>query len=802
MKVNNRLRVMIGIGAIVSAAGAQTANLQAAVPNEAKTGDGADQLQDIIVTAQRRPEGVQHAALAIDVVTPAALSLAGASHATDIANLVPALQISESGNAQQSLYLRSVGTFTANSYSDPAVAFNVDGVAIGRPSSMTGVLYDLDRVEVLKGPQGTLYGRNATGGAINIVPNLPKLAETSGTVALTAGNYGEVHPEAALNLALTDSSAARLALTYTKHNAYQTDGTGDAKNYAGRAQYLYQVSDALSVRVAGDYAHDGGHGAQGTLVALQNPFTGAFTASPLSRDVGNQDPRVSALFAKQYSFLSGRFFGPIDGAPNTDNNFWGVLSEIIWHSPIGTLTVLPSHRESKLTDFTTAFGFGSLAAERDRQSSVEVRLASENEGPVRWLVGGYYFHENIDAVYQFDQQALSPIQNFKTGTLSKATFARVTFAPIDEFRISGGVRYTDDRKTFDGVSQVLLNVCGTSTPIPACPTSPLMPAASSFASLSSQLHLFPIFPNALYGSTLPGAAGSVFPLINIPIDDTQKFTKITWHAGLEYDVAKDSLLYANWDSGYHAGGFAFAVIKPTYAPEFLSAYSVGSKNRFLNRTLQVNLEAFYWKYTNQQIPHGGTDINGTYVFYTDNAGSSTIKGAEISLKYLLTPHTVVNIDAQYLSAVYDSFTFQTPAGGTNAAPVTACPFSQTNATHYTINCAGKTALQSPKWTGNIGIQQTVEWGDYSLMGELSAHAQTASIVGFEMIPSEVQKTYAQANLSVTLLPSKAQWSVVAFVNNITDKRPYGTAYYDSTMGVIGASVGAPRTAGVRVGYKF
>lgn len=802
MRIIQKIWVAFGLSVLASAAGAQTAPSQLTAANSVAPGEGADQLGEIIVTAQRRSEDVQHAALAVDVVSPQALGLAGATHATDIANIVPALQISESGNAQQSLYLRSVGTFTANSYSDPAVAFNVDGIAIGRPSSMTGVLYDLNRVEVLKGPQGTLYGRNATGGAINIEPNQPKIGDTSGEVSLTVGNYSEVHPEAVVNLAVNESSAARLAFTYTRHDAYQSDGTGDANDYAGRAQYLYQFSDALSVRVAGDFAHDGGHGSAGTLVALQNPFTGAFTASPLARDVGFQDPRISALLADQYSFLSGRFFGPIDGVPLTDNRFWGFLTEIIWHNPLGTLTVLPSYRESKLEDLTTAFGFGSVAEERDGQASLEVRLASENEGLVRWLLGGYYFHETIDAVYQFNQQALAPIQDLATGTLSKAAFARITIAPIDRFRISAGVRYTDDRKTFDGLSQVLLSACGTTTPIPACPAAPLMPAASSFASLGSQLQLFPIIPNALYGSALPGAAGSVFPLINIPIDDTETFTKVTWHGGLEYDVAKDSLLYANWDTGYHAGGFAFAEIKPTYAPEFLSAYSIGSKNRFLNNTLQLNLEAFYWQYSNQQIPHGGTDLNGTYVFYTDNAGSSTIKGAEFDLKYLLTPHTVFNVDTQYLSAVYDRFTFQTPAGGTNAPPVTGCPFSQTDPTHYTINCAGKTALQSPKWSGTIGLQQTLEFGDYAVIGKVDARAQSASIVGFEMIPSEVQKTYAETNLSVALVPAKAPWSIVVFVNNLTGKRPYGTAYYDSTMGVIGATVGPPRAEGVRADYRF
>ncbi len=780
-------------------AAAQTASLGTAAGSSS---ENPEALQEIIVTAQRRPEDLQHAALALDVVSAQALSVSGAARASDIAALVPALQISESGNSQQSLYLRSVGTFTANSYSDPAVAFNVDGVAIGRPSSMTGVLYDLDRVEVLKGPQGTLYGRNATGGAINIVPNQPKLGVTSGEVALAVGNYGEVHPEAEANLAVGDSSAARLALTYVRHDGYQTDGTGSVNNYAARAQYLYRINDDLTVRVAGDYAHDGGHGTAGTLMALQNPFTGAVTPSPLPRDVGNQDSRVSALLEGQYSFIAGRFFVPLDGVPHTDDDFWGLLTEITWHSPVGTLTVLPSHRDSRLRDVTTAFAFTSIADEHDAQTSVEVRLASENEGPLRWILGGYYFHENIDAVYQFDQEALAPIQDLNTGTLSKAAFARLTVAPIDSFRISAGIRYTDDRKSFDGTSRILVSACGATFPIPACPAAPLIPAASSFAAEAAQLQLFPIIPDALYGSILPGAAGSVFPLIHKQIDATQDFTRVTWHGGLEYDLAADSLLYASWDTGYHAGGFAFAQIKPAYAPEFLNATAVGSKNRFLHGTLEANLEVFYWKYTNQQISHGGTDIDGAYVFYTDNAGASTIKGAEVAVKYLLTPHTVLSFDAQYLSAVYSHFTFQTPAGGNNPPPLTGCPFSRTDPAHYTVDCAGKTAQQSPKWSGNIALQHRMDLGNYALIGEVSAHGQTDTITGFEMISAEVQKSYAEANLSLTLTPADSRWSVTAYVNNLSDKRPYGTAFYNSVMGAIGATVGPPRTEGVRAVVKF
>ena len=126
-------------------------------------------LSEVIVTAQHRSENVQKAALAVDVVSTNKLEVIAANRASDLVNLVPALQIGESGQGQQSLYLRGVGTFTANSYSDPAIAFNVDGIAIARPSSMSGVMYDLSRVEVVKGPQGTLYGPSSMGGLFKFV---------------------------------------------------------------------------------------------------------------------------------------------------------------------------------------------------------------------------------------------------------------------------------------------------------------------------------------------------------------------------------------------------------------------------------------------------------------------------------------------------------------------------------------------------------------------------------------------------------------------------------------------------------
>lgn len=785
---------------IALAAFGGSAVAQTTPPDPADSGE----LGEVIVTAQRRSEDVQRAAVSINVLSGDSLGLKNATRASDLADLVTGLYITETGNSQQSLYIRSVGNIVPQSYTDAATSFNVDGIAIARPSSMTGVLYDLQRVEVLKGPQGTLYGRNATGGAINVIPNPPKLGETFGEVALTVGNYSAVHPEAMANVALNDISALRAAATFSRHTGYQTDGSGGERAYAGRLQYLIQPVDDLTIRFSGDYAQDGGSGAGGYIIGALNPFTGTVSATGLPRKVGPRDPRSSAVKQGQYSFISGRFFAPVDGPQDIDNRFWGVSSEVNWRTALGTLTVLPAYRSSKLDSLTNTLGFNSTTVEEDHQTSVEARFASEDQGLFRWLVGAYYFDESIDATYQFNQQALGPLQQLKQDTRSKAGFARITIAPLDTLRFSVGARYTDDTKNFDGLSSTLISVCALPpTPVPACPNAPLIPVGSDPAAIASQLQLFPIIPNALFGSTLPGAENSVFPLISKPIKGEDQYSKVTYHAGVEFDLSPDSLLYVSWDTGYHAGGFAFANIKPTYAPEFLTAYAIGSKNRFMDNRLQFNAEAFYWKYTDQQISHGGNDDDGTYVFYTDNAGSSDIKGAEISIKYRPAPQTELTMDTQYLSASYKNFTFQTPAGGTNAPPLTGCPFSQTDATHYTIDCAGKRPQQSPRWSGSIGLRHSFDLDRVRLTAGVDARGQSASYVGFELIPVEIQKSYSQVDASLGFAPlNGGAWSVVAFVDNITNRRPYGTAYYNSVDNLIAAAIAPPRTGGVRVGWKF
>ena len=171
-------------------------------------------------------------------MTPAELANAGVVTPTSLNASVPSLFVTRGGGATTSFFIRGVGNFTNNGYSDPAVAFNVDQVYYGRPTATTGTFYDLDRIEVLKGPQGTLYGRNATGGAINIIPTKPKLGELSGYASAGYGRFNAVDLEGAVNVPLGQGAALRLSGKYFDTEGFNDDGTSDEVGHAVRAQLL------------------------------------------------------------------------------------------------------------------------------------------------------------------------------------------------------------------------------------------------------------------------------------------------------------------------------------------------------------------------------------------------------------------------------------------------------------------------------------------------------------------------------------------------------------------------------------
>jgi iron complex outermembrane receptor protein len=452
---------------------------QVAVAQDTAATRSDSELEEIVVTAQRRVESAQKAAMAISVVSSDALLSAGVTNATTLNAVAPALNVSQGGGANSAYFVRGVGNFTNNAYSDPAVAFNYDGVYIGRPTATGSAFFDLERIEVLKGPQGTLYGRNATGGALNIIPARPVLGELKGAVTFGYGNYNALEGEAMLNLPIGQSTALRLSGKVLNADGFNSDGTSDSKSQAMRAQLLTEPSDALTLRLAADYAHNGGmgmgasydgalHFAPGAPASATAPANYVFVPAGVGPRSGLLSPEGRQFFSQQLIGGSFNFPAPLDTPFINDRN-WGVLGQADWKTEVGTLTALAAYREASLDDlFNGPPSFrGARTVENSHQFSAEVRFEGKRLGPIDWLVGAYYYDETVNGGASFSQYLLASIQQYDVNTKSLAGFGRVTLNLSDAFRFVAAGRYTRDTKRFDGQAISLLNIC--TTPLPGGP---------------------------------------------------------------------------------------------------------------------------------------------------------------------------------------------------------------------------------------------------------------------------------------------------------------------------------------------
>ncbi|MFV0645450.1 MAG: TonB-dependent receptor, partial [Sphingomonadaceae bacterium] len=251
-----------------------TAKAQGATPDEAEQHNPGG-LTVITVTAQRREETLQDAAIPINAASGEDLVKSGVADATALNKVAPSLYVSSGGGANAGFFVRGVGNFTNNGYTAPAVAFNIDGVYIGRVSSTLASFLDVDRVEVLKGPQGTLYGRNATGGAINVIPKKPVLGALEGNISGQYGNYDALELTGAVNLPMGEQVAARLAASYSKRDGYFDDNTWRSKDLALRAQVYAELSDAVNIRLSMDYSTQ-----KGTVSGVN--IDGIYTFTPFN----------------------------------------------------------------------------------------------------------------------------------------------------------------------------------------------------------------------------------------------------------------------------------------------------------------------------------------------------------------------------------------------------------------------------------------------------------------------------------------------------------------------------------------
>ena len=773
-------------------------------------------LADIIVTAQRKVESAQKAAIAIDVVSPDELANAGVEGAVTLSKVVPSLAVVNPGGATRVFFIRGVGNFTFNGYTDPAVAFNLDGVYQGRPSSAAGAFYDLERIEVLKGPQGTLYGRNATGGAINVLPAKPKPGEFSGYVTAGYGNYDSMELEGAVNLPMGDRGALRVSGRVNHNDGTNQDGSSDEVNQAFRIQMLAELTDNLTVRLSGDYAHQGGTGTSsifdgvysyrpGTPASATAPAGYVYVPSNLSTRGGMNSAESKAWHAQQVIGGSFNNPAPVDSTYN-NNSFWGVNATVDLKTSAGTLTVIPAYREAKLDSMSNASGFrGAIFTEDDQQFSVEARFQGERVGPIDWLVGGYYFNENVDGHNTINQYFLNTFVDYSTNTKSYAGFGRATAHLSESLRLVGAARYTHDSKSFVATSPNILNFCSTPPPSGSgCFGGPTLPTVYSIADFAALGITVPTVPGQA-GAVPFGTRGNILVLAPFATDQQQSFSRVTYRVAAEYDIGPRSLVYASFETGYRSGGFSASLGHEQFKPEFVDAWTIGSKNRFFDNKLQLNIEGYYWKYRDQQVSHFGIDVAGNTTFFTENIGKTDIKGVDVEAQFLVTPTTLLRGNVQYLDSKAKEFSYDVPVGTT--PPVVNCPYAATVNTSgqsvYRVDCSGNAGYNSPKWSINLGLEQTVNFEDYKLVFNGDMQYRSNRVIGFEYLAQQNSGENTTFDASLRFGPQTDKWALSAYIRNITDEEVVTLAQYAPPAGnVLAKTYAPPRTYGVRLSFNF
>jgi iron complex outermembrane receptor protein len=713
-------------------------------------------LGDIVVTAQRRTESAQKAALSIVAISGDALRNAGVNNIDALARQTAGIEIQPSGGPYTTFTVRSVSNLSGNAFSDPSIAVNINGVYLATPTTFRGLFYDLDRVELLKGPQGTLYGRNATGGAINIISARPTF-QFGGTAGVVLGNYAHFDANAALNVPLSDAIAVRFAGQHARHKGYMSLGTNDEDVNAARGSLLFQPSGDLTILFSADWAHEGGKGAGATLrkacSTLGRPGVSCFVADPYT-DVGD----LPAFYTAAGIAVQTR-------NPYLDSDYYGVGLNADWKTGIGTVSLVGGYRKSNIRYNSTATSWQIIEHQKPTQKSAELRLASPAGQHFGYVFGAYYLdtamHARANGESATGHNYSDQLTNLTGWT--GALFGQLSYALTDTLRIVGGTRYTYEKKNSNS-NRYRFSANGPDPVIPPTPT---------------------------------GAPTNV-------IVGSRDWNKVNWKAGVEFDAAPRSLLYANVSTGFKAGGFYYGPPgSTTYEPEKVVSYVAGSKNRFFDNKLQLNLEAFYLDYTNQQVSFVKL-ISGSSILVTENAAKSHAYGLDLDSQLLLTPTTRLGFQAQYLHSRYGDFTYLSL--GAPPAARTSCVVSAGSPPNSAVDCSGQTTLRSPTWTLVGNVEQTIPLANGGrLVGEANVRYEGEYQTDVSYLPEGVANATARVNLSFGYEAPRNAFSIKAYVDNLTDVVTITATTMSTSYPVnqaFGARLLAPRTWGVRGQVKF
>lgn len=815
MKKQYRRIAAVGLGGLLAsgAVAAQTGpQAPAAVPVPAKesasTEDSGLRMEEVVVTARRREESLQTVPVAVTAISGDALARANVTDVAGLTTQVPSLVIipGPSANRTVSLFsIRGLSTQDATPLSDPAVNLYVNDIVVARPQGASGSLYDIESVEILKGPQGTLFGKNSTGGSVNVKSKRPT-KEFEGYVGGTFGNYGEVDTQLMVNSPLGDKAQIRFAGQTIKNDGWLedvvlNDKINDKNTKAGRVSLAVQPIDGMdSLFVYSQFKeHDGGTGAIATGINPQRyyspiPVGGGvtLTLAQIRHYTGAYDP--NALLAAQndrdYKHTASGYqqSARVDTWDLTNTTTYEINDALSVKNIIGT-----RHVDMHAFDDPDGLPLPILAINLNvggHQFSDEFQVLGETD-TLNWITGLYYFTENArgnNSSYNLQSIASPPVfpqpEPFNNATYgvtdstgdntSKAVFAQATQKLdnlLEGLSLTLGGRYTKDNRKATINNRV---------------------QASATSGVTC---------NYVIDDGDPTTKNNPPPIADCPLTKEKDFSQFTYNASVDYQFTPRNLVYIATRKGYRAG--AWSARPPSDVgfvvtdPETVTDIELGTKNDFKlgDMALRTNLAAYSAKYKDIQRlltktttnPANGVTTTGTVVA----VGDATIQGAEVDFTFLPTDSIELSGFYSYTDAKFDTF----------IDPVTGADLSKNPFARAPENISSLTLrylLPVPSSLGDISAQINY-W-------------HTDEYSGSDDFVPEVM------NPGYELLNFRADWASVMgtsfdvgfFVKNLKDTEygtPMNTLYGGSTPATAGLgsesiTPGDPRTYGLEVRYRF
>ena len=766
----------------------------------------ANKLPVVVVTATKRVTSLQKTPIAVTVIGGAALEDAHLNTILDIAQLIPSFQATAQGDhGVTTMTLRGIGNDTAKTeYADPEVALFINGVYTARPEGAAALMFDMEAVEVLRGPQGTLWGRNSTVGAVNFKTARAVLGQKSGSVEGGIGTYGRLGTRGNFNVPLGTDLAVRFAFAHEQHDGY-VDYQNPVRYTVAQQQAAWAASGGAAAAfkpinynlfVQGGPKYSGQDMTGARVSMLWTP------TKDFSWDLSYerfQDRGTPSMSVVQQPRAGQKFWSAlIDTAPYLHRDSDAVRSHMDldlsndmrltyvagWSKFAGASTF---DQDMGQGGSPTSFATGGAGFQEDRTNwskyssySHEVQLQSTGIKTVDWILGAYYGAENNGI--RFDIPIFNGTQE---GTLgwqgsfvqpketvdTRAAFGQATFNVSNELHLTGGVRYTSDKRE---------NVGGRGHGWAYGD-----PAVTGFAAV-------PVDPGCdTSGVNLKGGCGFGEGDVN---DAKYSSSKATYLARANYDLSKDAMVYASVATGYKSGGNQDK--GGHYGPETLTSFEVGFKATLLNGAMTFNSAVYHSNFKGFQFGAPATAPDGSRFFGFANAEGAKVSGAEVEIAAKLSPD-----DRLHLSMAYTQSKIGTLIGFSNDYALPPC--TDPAAKLINNNCLVVTGNQmphAPKFGGTLLYEHSFSLGDASLTPRASLHYETASYLSvFNYGDGDKQKAYGRLDLGMRYA-AKNFW-LDGFVRNVNDGR-IKTSAGGGAGGIFTAQYAPPRTFGVNVGTDF